>query len=234
MSGLGVAAHRGSVCVTPSQPEVPIMPAATAQPIAKTTRLTRRKLMTAGVVGIVGLRTARPVVAGTNDSQFPATVVADFAGKPVRLTLTGTALRTKYWVRVYTVASYAQAGIKIPSPETLARLDVPKLLHLIFERDVDGTTMANAFRESIGKSFPAPHFASELGQLERYFIANPIHQADHIRLSHIPGVGLGVQVNARQTVAIRGVAFAQAAWGTYFGQNHLGVAIKDGLSSRLR
>ena len=192
----------------------------------------RRQLLAAGAVGVVGWMSAGPVLAG--ESQFPVAIVADCGGTPVRMTLTGTALRTKYWVRVYTVASYAQAGLKITTPELLARLDVPKLLHLSFERDVDGTTMANAFRESIGRSFPAPHFATELTLLERYFVANPVKQGDQIRLTHIPGVGMGVQVNTRPTVAIRGVAFAQAAWGTYFGQNHLGVAIKDGLSSRLR
>ena len=195
---------------------------------------TRRRFLATGTGGVLGWASVRLALAGTSDAQFPASVVANFGGKPVRLTLTGTALRTKYWVRVYTVASYAQAGLRIGSPEALARLDAPKLLHLIFERDVDGTTMANAFRESIGRSFPAPNFATELGQLERYFVANPIKQGEHIRLTHLPGVGMGVQVNARPTVAIRGVAFAQAAWGTYFGPNHLGVALKDGLSSRLR
>ena len=210
------------------------MSRSTAPPVAHASHLTRRRLLAAGIVGVLGWKSARPAVAGSNDPQFAPSVVANIGGKPVRLNLTGTALRTKYWVRVYTVASYAQAGLRIASPEALARLDAPKQLHLIFERAVDGTTMANAFRESIGRSFPAPNFATELGQLERYFVANPIQQGDNIRLTHVPGVGMGVQVNTRPTVLIPGVAFAQAAWGTYFGPNHLGVAIKDGLSSRLR
>ena len=209
--------------------------AATAHSIAEKSSLTRRRVLAAGIVGVLGVKVARLAAAGAaNAPQFPASVVAEIGGKPVRLNLTGTALRSKYFVRVYTVASYAQAGLRIASPEALARLDAPKLLHLSFERDVDGTTMANAFRESIGRSFPAPNFATELGQLERYFVANPVKQGDSIRLTHVPGVGMGVQVNARPTVLIPGIAFARAAWGTYFGQNHLGVAIKDGLSSRLR
>ena len=57
-------------------------------------------------------------------------------------------------------------------------------------------------------------------------MANPVKQGDSIRLTHVPGVGMGVQVNARPTVLIPGIAFAQAAWGTYFGPNHLGVALK--------
>ncbi len=93
--------------------------------------------------------------------------------------------------------------------------------------------MAKAFRESIGRSFPAPAFAEELAALERHFVANPVRQGDHVRLTHAPGVGLVVEVNAQPGMVVGGVGFAQAAWGTYLGPNHLGVAIKSGLTSRL-
>ena len=176
-----------------------------------------------------------PVVAGApGDPRFPATIAAEVGGRPVRLALTGTALRTKYLLRVYAVASYAQEGVEIPNPEALAALDIPKRLHLIFERDVDGATMAKAFRESIGRSHPAPAFAAELALLERHFVANPVREGDHVRLTHVPGVGLGVRVNNQPGLVIRGVGFSRAAWGTYLGRNHLGVALKEGLTSRLR
>jgi hypothetical protein len=121
----------------------------------------------------------------------------------------------------------------IPSPEALAACDAPKLLHLIFERDVDGATMARASRESIDRSYPAPAFAAELALLERHFVAHPVRKGDHVRLTHVPGVGLGVRVNDQPGMVIGGVGFAQAAWGTYLGRNHLGVALKEGLTSRL-
>lgn len=170
---------------------------------------------------------------GSGDARFPSTIVTPVGGQSVRMVLTGSALRTKYRFRVYAVASYLQEGVRARSPEALAALDVPKLLHLIFERDVDGATMASAYRDSIGRSFPAPAFAAELSTLERHFLANPVRQGDHIRLTHVPGVGMGVQVNARPTVLIRNVAFAQAAWGTYLGPNNIGMAVKTGLTSRL-
>ena len=94
--------------------------------------------------------------------------------------------------------------------------------------------MAKAYRESIGKSYPAPAFAAELALLERHFVANPVKKGDNVRLTHVPGVGLAVQVNDQPGMVIGSVGFAQAAWGTYFGRNHLGVALKDGLTSRLR
>jgi hypothetical protein len=206
------------------------------RPDAEDCAMNRRRFLALGAIGLAGLTAGTPpvVASGTDDTRFPATIVAEVGGKPVRLALTGTALRTKLRVRVYAVASYAPEGIVIPSPEALAALDAPKLLHLIFERDVDGATLAKAYRESIGRSYPAPAFAAELSLLERHFVANPVQKGDHVRLTHVPGVGMGVQVNDRPGMVVGGVGFAQAAWGTYLGPNHLGVALKEGLTSRMR
>ena len=194
-------------------------------------RSTRRRFLAAAAAA---LATGRPAGAATGDPRFPAAIVAEVGGKPVRLALTGTALRTKYLLRVYTVASYVQAGVVIRSPEALAKLDVPKQLILAFERDVDGATMGGSFRESIGAGHPAPAFAAELAQLERHFVANPVRAGDRLTLTHIPGVGLGVRLDNRAPAVIPGVPFAQAAWGAYFGPHHVGVAIQQGLTSRLR
>ena len=172
--------------------------------------------------------------AGGGNSRFPTTVDARIGGKSPRMTLTGSAIRKKYGLSVYAVGSYVDEGVKIRDASTLARADVAKQLHLIFERDVDGRTMASAFRASIGASDPAPAFEAELAGLERYFLAHDVEAGDHIWLTHVPGYGLGVNVNSLPGLAIPGVKFAQAAWGTYFGPNHLGVALKEGLTSRLR
>lgn len=196
----------------------------------------RRRFLAAVAVAIAArAASAGPAVGGeAGDPRFPATIEARIGGNAVRLALTGTAVRTKYRFRVYAVASYVQEGVKFRGAEGLAVLDAPKQLHLIFERNVDGATMANAFRESIGRSHPAPAFAAELALLERHFLANPIRQGDHVRMTHVPGVGLALQVNGQPGMLIRNVGFAQAAWGTYLGQENLGVAIKSGLTSRLR
>ncbi len=193
---------------------------------------TRRQFLVAAATAVVAASTSRTGRAA--ESRSPALVNSAIGGKTVRLALTGTALRTKYMLHVYTVASYAPEGLKIPSPEALMTLDVPKMLILNFERSVDGATMANSFRASIGSGHPAPAFATELTQLERYFMANPVQVGDRITLTHIPGVGLGVRINTRPAVVIPSVPFAKAAWGTYFGPHHLGIALKESLTSRLR
>lgn len=200
-------------------------PGATAHPFP------RRRFLLASSAAALAWATRRAPAA---EPQFPALIDAEVGGKPARLALTGSALRSKYLFRVYTVASYVQEGAVVRSPEALAQLDAPKQLLLVFERDVDGATVGASFRESIGRGHPAPAFAKELTALERYFVANPIKAGDRVLLTHVPATGLGVRVNARPPVLIPSVPFAQAAWGTYFGPHHLGVALKQSLSSRLR
>ena len=151
-----------------------------------------RRRFLAAIPGILasGSALAGP---GGGDPRFPATITSKIGGKPSRLILTGSALRKKYGFSVYSIASYVQEGSKVNDPTTLARADVAKQLHLIFERDVDGQTIATSFRGSIGANYPAPAFASELAKLEGYFVAHGARQGDQVWLTHIPGVGLGCQ-----------------------------------------
>src|SRR3954468_4571106 len=76
-----------------------------------------------------------------DDPRFPATIASRIGGKPVRLVLTGTALRRKYGFAVYALASYVQEGARVRDADGLMRADAAKQLHLIFARDVDGATM---------------------------------------------------------------------------------------------
>lgn len=64
----------------------------------------RRRFLTAGTIGFVALvaGTDSVIRAATGDPRFPATIASRIGGKPVRLVLTGTALRKKYGFSVYT------------------------------------------------------------------------------------------------------------------------------------
>ncbi len=177
---------------------------------------------------------ANAALADSTDSRFPATITSRVGGKPLTLVLTCSALRKKYGFSVYTVASYAQQGVKIRDASDLAKADVAKQLELIFEREVDGQTMATSFRGSIGANHPAPAFSGELAKLEQYFQAHSPKQGDQIWLTHIPSVGLGCHLAGQSGIVIDGVGFARAVWEAYLGPNNIGVAIKEGLTSRLR
>ncbi len=177
---------------------------------------------------------ASSAFAESGDPRFPTSVSTQIDGKAIRLLLTGTAMRKKYGFSVYALASYVQEGTQVRNAEALARADVAKQLHLVFERQVDGATIASSFRASIGAIHPAPAFSTELAKLERYFVSRNVQQGDNIWLTHIAGYGMACQVGNQGGVAIQSVPFSQTAWSTYLGPINLGVAIKEGLTSRLR
>jgi hypothetical protein len=189
----------------------------------------RQLLIAAGA-----LLTGSTALGGSPDPRFSSTLSTKIGGKTVKLSLTGSALRKKYGFSVYSIASYLQEGAKVADAETLARADLAKILALIFERDLDGQTIATSFRGSIGANHPAPAFATELGKLEKYFLAHNAKLGERLWLTHIPAVGLSCQFQGDAGIRIDGVPFARAIWETYLGPNNLGVAIKEGLTSRLR
>jgi hypothetical protein len=195
----------------------------------------RRTIPALALLALVGAAAPANEMVGVDgsDTQYPALIESPIDGKPVRLFLTGTALRKRYLFNVYTIASYAQAGVQIHNAEELAGADVPKQLHLVMERDVDGKTMAAAFREAVRLNYPAPAFNAELDRLTAVIQATPLKKGDHVWLSHVPGKGFHARLAGKKEILIPNVRFSRAIWEIYLGKNNLGTAIKEGLTSRL-
>jgi hypothetical protein len=170
---------------------------------------------------------------GGVDPRFAPVITAQIGSQPVRLVLTGTAVRTRYTLSIYTIGSYLQEGVKVRDAGELAVAAAPKILHLIFERNVEGDSIAESFRSAIGMNHPAPAFAAELDRLDRAFRAFAVHRGDHVWLTSIPGTGLACQAAGQPVILIENVAFAQAAWEAYLGRKNLGAAIQMGLTSQL-
>jgi hypothetical protein len=195
----------------------------------------KRRILAALLIGLwaqAGLADEGVQVRGCS-ARFAKSIQSRVGGKPVRMVLTGTAMRTKWALNVYALGSYLQEGAVARDAEGLARSPVAKQLRLVFVRDVDGETMSKAFQEAIRLNYPAPALAPELKRLSDYFRANPVKEGDEIWLTSVPGVGLGVQVVGKKDLLIENVQFAQAAWEAYLGRSNVGVAVKEGLSSRL-
>jgi hypothetical protein len=191
--------------------------------------------LTVAVAGLaVGLAAAGEMVrvAGSN-TRYPTPIELTVAEKPVRLVLTGAALRRRAIVSVYTVASYLQDGVKVQSAEQLLDIDAVKALHLVMERDVEGKDMADAIRTGLRLNYPADAFAAELGKFESLLKSQSLTRGQHVLLTAIPKVGFRCQVAGKADVLIESSAFARAIWEIYLGRNNLGEPIKAGLTSRL-
>lgn len=165
-------------------------------------------------------------------TRYPTPVTAQVAGKDVSLVLTGVAMRKKYLLNVYAIGSYLQDSVAARTAEELVAADAPKRLHLVMERDVDGKTMAEAFRTAIRANYPAPALDSEVNQLVAFMEPLAANKGDQVFLTHVPGVGLHCQMLGKAEVTIASPALARAVWEIYLGKNHLGEDIKKGLVSR--
>jgi hypothetical protein len=197
--------------------------------------MTRWKIVALAMVVAVTTTALAVELVGVRGSstQFTTTMDWKVNDKPVKLLLTGVALRQKLFVNVYAIASYLQEGATAKSAEDLAAIDVPKQLHVVMERTVGGTDMADAFRTAIRMNYPEPILADEVNQLVEKMRGDTANKGDHIYLTHLPGVGLQVKMAGREDFLIRNPELSRAVWDIYLGRNNLGEGIKRGLTSRL-
>ena len=97
--------------------------------------LVRLPLMVASGAGMVA-SVAGAAGQGGGDPRFASVITTPIGGQPVRLVLTGTAVRTKFMLSMYTIASYLHEGVKVRDAAELIAVNAPKQLHLVFERSV--------------------------------------------------------------------------------------------------
>jgi len=165
-------------------------------------------------------------------ARFPAEIEVPNGGKPVKLALTGTALRHRTIVAQYAVASYLQAGVRAKSAEQLAAADAYKVLHLVVEGDLTGKELAESIGAAVRRTTPKG-FANELQQLHAVLGDGTLRAGQDIVLTWLPKSGLRCQVKGKTDVQIANPAFARAVWDAYLGGNNQGDAVKTGLTSRL-
>ncbi|MGE3804229.1 MAG: chalcone isomerase family protein [Gemmataceae bacterium] len=186
------------------------------------------------LVGSSSLLAAELVAVPGSNVQYPTPIESTVGTKQVKMVLTGTALRKKFFFSIYAIGSYVQEGVQVISADEMATKDVAKQLHLVMERDVTGQQMADAFVEAIRLNHPEPEFQEEIKVLKQYLESFDVRKGEHVWLTHVPGVGLDINIVGKQGIQIQNVKFSVAIWEIYFGKRNLGDSIKNGLVSRLK
>ena len=186
------------------------------------------------LVSVGHLSAAELVGVHGSSAQYTTTMDITIGDKPVHLVLTGVALRQKFFFNVYTIGSYVLDGAAVHTAEALAALDQPKQLHLVMERDVEGSDIAEAFLVAIRQNYPTPNFNDEVNRLIERIREIPFKKGDHIYLTHQPGLGLRCQVIGKGDFTIDNPDFSRAIWDIYLGKSNVGEGIKKGLISRLK
>jgi len=167
-------------------------------------------------------------------TTFVSTVSREVAGNKVTLDLTGTALRKKLVFNVYAVGSYVERGSEARTAESLAAADVPKMLHLVMERNVDGGTMSENVVSMILANHARTEFPEDLRAFEQFLRDNSVAAGDNVYITHVPGKGFTCEIVGRAELVVENLKLANAVWEIYLGRRNLGQNIKDGLTNRLR
>ena len=198
-------------------------------------RLFGARTAVVGAVLLVGGAALAEDMVGVSGSktQFPAKIEVPNGGKPVKLALTGTAIRHRTIIAQYAVASYLQEGVKAKSADQLAAADAYKVLHLILESDVNGKELSEAITSAVRRSIPKG-LNNELHQLRIILGEQTLKTGQEITLTWLPKAGVRCQVKGKSDAQIANPAFARALWDAYFGANHQGDAVKSGLTARLK
>jgi hypothetical protein len=191
-----------------------------------------KRMLIVMVLGLALLAPASPTLAQRREAtSFPQQIQSKIGEETVKLVRTGTALRTRGIFKVYAVASYLDAAVKIHSAEELADADRAKQLHLVFLRGVSGADMAQTFRAIFRQNYPEPQFNDEVKKLTDLFQRTAARRGDEVWITHVPKVGLYCQRRDKEEVLIKNVDFAKAVWNNYLGKYNVGEDVKNGLIS---
>lgn len=191
-------------------------------------------VMTLAAIMTQTLHAEQVEVAGSA-IKYDSEITTKVGDKEVTMVATGAALRERFFVNVYAIASYVHKGATIKSADELAEADIPKQLHLILERDIEGEKMASAVNDSITANYSPDEFKEELKAFLDFIKADDIAKGDEVRITHVPGKGIDCVILGKKprAIQIHNVKFSRAVWDIYFGKRNLGPSIKRGLVSRL-
>jgi hypothetical protein len=190
-------------------------------------------LFTAAVAGGLAMAGGETVPVRESDVRYPVQDEMTIGYKPVKLVLTGTALRKGHGISLYAIGSYVEEGARAHTAEQLVAADAVKVMHVVMEVPLDGRTMFEGIRTGIRLNYSADAFPAELGQLERAMRGLDMPRGQHVVLTYLPKVGLRCQALGKAEDTIKSMAFAKAVWEIYLGRRNLGDPIKAGLTSRL-
>lgn len=196
---------------------------------------TLSRMMLVAAAALLGAAAPAGETVGVDGSrtEYETKIEPTVGGKPVKMVLTGAALRKKLVFSVYTIGSYVEAGSGVRSAEDLAAADCPKQLHLVMERDVEGKEMAEAVQKAIRNGRGNDAFPEELKALAETMKGLTLKKGDHVRLTNLPKKGVECDVAGKKQLLIENSDFSKAVWEIYLGKKNIDEDIKKALASRL-
>ena len=158
----------------------------------------------------------------TTRVEFPDKVVFESGEKPIEMKATGVATRSKFFVKVYSVAHYMQdpvPGDTKKISEEVCDKTKAKQLTLTWVRGVDAKRIQEGFQESFEKTMSRADHEKLLSEITQFnaFFDKDAKEGDRYVIRWIPEGTIEVEVNGKKKGEINNTEFAAATWGIWLG-----------------
>ncbi len=168
---------------------------------------------------------------------FPKQISFEHDGKQFNLNATGVATRKKFFVKVYSVASYLQNVAEQAGSDKFQAFmqdDNAKQLTIIWVHDASAPQIQNGYRESFSKVLSESQYNQLQNEIEKFlrFFNRDAQKGNEHMLRWLPGGYVEVLINGKKVGSMTNPAFAQALWSIWFGPGS--VVDRNNLVSQMR
>lgn len=155
---------------------------------------------------------------------FPRQVTFQHQDKTYQLNATGVTTRKKFVVKVYSIASYLQAGAQVdPSNKFQALLSDQnaKQLTIKWVHDVDVDKIQEAFMDAFKVALTDAEQQTLQNEIQTFlhFFNQPVKKGDEHILRSLPGGSLEVLLNGKSVGSLTNKDFAKGVWSIWLGPN---------------
>jgi len=167
------------------------------------------------VIALVVALPAAALALTVEGLAYPA--ASTIEGKELKLV--GAGLREKWFVDVYVLAAYSEAGTC--ETASLIKTDETKYMRLDMLRDVSAEKMASTIGGSFDEHMPAnasPELKQQRQTFEGYF-KEELKKGTELEFLYQPGVGVSIKQHGKLLgPPLAGKAFQEVLWDIYFGE----------------
>lgn len=193
------------------------------------------KLFLSACVLCVSILSAQEVTDKATGATFPDTISINQGGKDFTLKATGVSTRKKFFVKVYSVASYVEDGAGLTQSDAFDKILEPgkmKQLTLKWVRAVDEAKIKEGYNETFNKIV-----ANGNGSLKEFadkYVSffGAVNNGDVHEIRWTPENVVVVLINGQEKGTIESEAFAKVLWQIWFGK--ASVVNRDQLISLLK
>jgi hypothetical protein len=156
---------------------------------------------------------------------FPREITFQHDNKDYHLQATGVATRKKLFVKVYSIASYLQAGDYNSSNimQQILSDDTAKQLTIKWAHDVELEKIVGAYKEGFQKAFSESERAQLQADIQKYLSAfgSSVKKGDEHVIRWLPGGYVEVLFNGTKAGDVKNANFAKGLWSIWFGPNSI-------------